>query len=218
MKNLLIGITGGSGSGKTFLAYKLLNAFGADRAMVLSSDSYYKDLAHLTAEEKTKVNFDHPEAMDKDLFVSDIDKLASGRAIQQPIYDFKTSGRAGYGPDVEAKEIIIVEGLFLFCLEDIFKRLDLSIFLEVDEDIRLERRIHRDVRERGRTLVSVIEKMNKYVLPMHAIHIEPFKEKAQMVINNNRANLDVASERLKGVITKRFFEAPITAALELECI
>jgi uridine kinase len=201
--NKIIGICGGSGSGKTTLAQKLKNELH-ENSLLLSLDSYYRNLKGLSLSQKELFNYDEPSAFDLELLTNDLDKLAKGIAITPPCYDFKTSTRIGFEGPVESQRIIILEGLFLLSLEEIRERLDLSIFLNVDQDIRLERRLSRDVRERGRSVESVIKRMTEVVFPMHDLHIEPFKDKAHLIICNNHAVLDVEAVRIANIIDKRF--------------
>ena len=196
----VIGISGGSGSGKTYFCHKLINNING---CVISQDAYYKDFKELSLGEKKKINFDHPSSIDSDLLCNDLDKLIKGQAIDCPVYDFKTSSRLNIKNTILASNIILLEGLFLFCIEELFQKLDLSIFLDVNEDVRITRRLNRDLKERGRSIEDTKAKLNDYVLPMHDIFIEPYKTKADFSIKNNNTDLKQEAQRLTGVIKKR---------------
>ena len=181
MEHLVIGICGGTGSGKTTLAQKIYNALKED-ALLISMDSYYKNNAHLPFEERIKTNYDHPNAFDVDLLISHIKDLKSNKTIEQPTYNFSTHLRGDEWIKVESKKIIIIEGIMLFAVPEIVELLDYKIFVDTDADVRILRRMLRDVKERGRSLDSVAEQYLSTVKPMHEAFIEPFKKSYSDII------------------------------------
>ena len=154
---LLIGIAGGSGSGKTTVVRKLVEALPGDSVSVLSQDAYYWDNGHLSPEEKKEINFDHPDAIEWELLVKHLDMLKQGNTIDMPIYTYVTCARSSEVVPVKPAEVVIVEGILIFTCPELVKRLDIKIFVDADADVRLCRRIRRDVKKRGRSIDSVIE-------------------------------------------------------------
>jgi uridine kinase len=186
MKTFLIGIAGGTGAGKTTFARDLLKAFGDD-AVLLAHDEYYKDLGDLEPDEREKVNFDAPDALDTEQLVKHLDELRSGNAVTVPVYDFSTHTRLpGEGRTVAPAPIVLVEGILLLSDEQLSSRFDLRIYVEADADERVLRRIRRDVDERGRTVSSVIEQYRNTVKPMHDRYVEPSRTRADLVVNGRR--------------------------------
>ena len=189
-KSILIVIGGGSGSGKTTLSDYLETIFKDDLVRV-SYDTYCNDRSHLSPEERTKSNYDVPESYDAPLFSKHIKELLEGKSIQKPIYDFKTHSRIKETQLVEPKKIIIVEGIMIYQVPGIRDLLDLSIYVDTDADVRVLRRLSRDVKERGRTIESVIDQYLTTVKPCHYKYIEPTKDDCDIVfINNDNNGLD----------------------------
>ena len=180
-KPLVIGIAGGSGSGKSTLAKHITDKFSKGVA-VLRHDDYYKSGAGLSDEQKAKVNYDKPDAFDTDLLIFHIDKLIGGFTIESPIYDYEAHERAHETRRVQSAEVILVDGILIFENRELRERFDLKIFVDTDADVRILRRIVRDVRGRGRTLDSVIEQYLKTVKPMHEAFVEPTKKYADVII------------------------------------
>ncbi len=178
----LYGICGGSGAGKTTFAVELTGRLGADRVSIVPFDAYYRDLAHLSMAERMQVNFDHPDSLDNELFATHLSELRSGRSIEVPEYDFSTHTRSGACLEIEAREIVIVEGILLFCFPDIHDLLDHAIFIDVPEDVRLERRVRRDVVERGRDPEDVRRQFAQFVAPMHDEHVQPYRDHAHRIV------------------------------------
>ena len=181
MEHLIIGICGGTGSGKTTLAQKIYEAL-KDDALHISMDCYYKNNAHLPLEERIKTNYDHPDAFDSDLLVEHVKKLKEGESISYPTYDFSTHLRGEKWVYAESKKVIIIEGIMLFAVPEIVELLDYKIFVDTDADVRILRRMLRDVKERGRTLDSVANQYLETVKPMHEAYIEPFKKRYSDII------------------------------------
>lgn len=200
-KTLVIGVAGGTGSGKTTLAKKLYEAFYPDVCM-LSHDYYYKDNHDMPFDERKKLNYDHPNSLDTDMMIEDIKKLTLGVPIMHPTYDFETHLRAEFHP-MEPKKIIIVEGILLFenkALTDLF---DVKIFVDTDADVRFIRRLKRDVNKRGRSMESVITQYLTTVKPMHEQFVEPSKRYADIIVPEGGHNV-VAVNMIVDAIKKRF--------------
>ncbi len=182
MGTLIIGICGGTGSGKTTLAKKIYNALGAENSLLLSMDCYYKDDDSLTIEQKARRNYDHPDAFDMELLVSHLKKLKNGESISYPTYDFTTHSRTSEWIKADSKKVIIIEGIMLFANPEITNMLDYKLFVDTDADVRILRRIMRDVKQRGRSLDSVVQQYLTTVKPMHETFIEPYKRLADIIV------------------------------------
>ena len=184
---LFIGIAGGSGSGKTTLAKQLAEYFG-DRLVLLRHDDYYKAQSALSLEERATLNYDHPDAFDSDLLVSHLDELRAGNDITCPIYNYSLHDRDSNVRIIKATDVIVLEGILIFENPEILKRLDIKIFVDTDADVRIIRRIKRDVSERGRDLDSVISQYIATVKPMHEAFVEPSKKNADIIIPEGGMN------------------------------
>ena len=196
---LVIGIAGGTGSGKTTLMNKLMERFG-DVITVLSHDNYYKRHDELTYEERCKINYDEPAAFDTSLMIYHLSELRQGRAIDCPVYDFTVHNRSNDVLRVVPKQVIIVEGILIFADEQLRQLMDIRIFVDTDADVRLCRRIKRDVNKRGRTLESVLEQYQATVKPMHEKYVEPSKRFANIVVPEGGKNvvaLDMIMDRIQ---------------------
>jgi uridine kinase len=202
---LVIGIAGGSGSGKTTVAQQILQRVGKEHIAYLQHDAYYRDLSHLTPSQRAEVNFDHPDALETELLIQHIQMLKRGQAIQVPIYDFATHTRRTETITVEPRPLILVEGILVFvekALRDLF---DLKIFVDTDADLRFIRRLERDLRERGRTMESVIHQYLSTVRPMHLEFVEPSKRYADVIIPEGGYNmpaLDMVVARLEAMLRR----------------
>ena len=197
---LVIGIAGGTGSGKTTLMKKLIEKFG-DIVTVLSHDNYYKRHDELTFEERCALNYDEPAALDTSLLVYQLDQLIHGQEIDCPVYDFVQHNRSNEKIHIVPKQVIIVEGIMIFADEDLRKLLDIKIFIDADADIRICRRIKRDVTKRGRSLESVINQYQQTVKPMHEKYVEPSKRFADIVVPEGGKN-KVALDMIEGHIQR----------------
>lgn len=187
----IIGIAGGTGSGKTTVVKKIMEALHGQEVAVIPQDSYYNDNTHLTMEERRKINYDHPDAFDWDLLCRHISDLKSGKAIEQPTYDYITSNRQAETVHVEPCKVIIIEGIMALYRKDLREQMDLKIYVDTDADVRLIRNILRDTVERGRTTEMVIDRYMDVLKPMHEEFIEPTKRFADLIIpeggNNHEA-------------------------------
>ena len=199
---LLIGITGGTGCGKTTVVNQIIQEIPLGQVSVISQDAYYKDLSHLTFEERTKINFDHPKSLDFDLLKQHLTELKEGKTILQPTYSFVEHNRMPQVVSVAPSKVIIVEGILIFSHPDLRELFDIKIFVHADSDERLIRRIKRDTSERGRDIQEVLDRYQNTLKPMHQQFIEPTKEYADIIIPNNRHN-KVAIDIVKTIVHNR---------------
>ena len=204
-KILVIGIAGGSGSGKTTLMKRLVEQFGDD-VTVVSHDNYYRRHDELTYEERSQINYDEPAALETDLMAYHLDCLRHGQAIDCPVYDYAAHNRSDETIRIEPRKVIIVEGIMIFENEALRNLMDIRIFVDTDADIRLCRRIKRDVNKRGRTLESVLTQYQETVKPMHEQYVEPSKKYANLVVPEGGKNL-VALEMITDRIRRHLNEA-----------
>lgn len=199
---LVIGIAGGTGSGKTTVVNQIINELPEDEVSVISQDSYYKATDNLSYEERIKINFDHPRAIDFDLLETHISDLKSGKIIQQPIYSFKTHNRTKDTIKTHPKKVVIIEGILIFNSKKLLDLFDIKIFVHADADERLIRRVRRDIKERGRDIDEVLDRYKDTLKPMHQQFIEPTKNFADIIIPNDRYNT-VAIDIVRTVISER---------------
>ena len=200
---LVIGIAGGSGSGKTTVAQEILQRVGPDRIAFLQHDSYYKDLSGLPPRQRADVNFDHPNSLETDLLTEHIASLRHGKAVEVPIYDFSTHSRTAISFTVQPRRVILVEGILIFTEAALRELFDVKIFVDTDSDIRFIRRLERDIAERGRTTESVIKQYQSTVRPMHLEFVEPSKRYADIIIPEggfNTAALDMVVARVDALL------------------
>jgi uridine kinase len=188
-----VGIAGGSGAGKTTLAAALMHTWGEERSLVIPHDAYYRDLSSLPFDERAAQNFDAPEALETELLASHLDQLAKGKAVERPVYDFERHVRADDHVVIEPVDVIVVEGILVLSEPTLRERLDLKVYVDTDADIRLLRRLERDVKERGRDISSVAEQYRSTVRPMHAAHVEDCKSHADVIVPGE-GDLDRAVE------------------------
>ena len=185
---IIIGVADVSGSGKTTVSQAILNRVGAERIAYIQHDSYYRDLSHLSYEERTRVNFDHPQALDNDLLIEHLDALCDGRVVEVPIYDFTRHNRRPETEMVQPQPVVLVEGILIFADKALRERMDVKIYVDADADLRLIRRLRRDTTERGRTVESVIDQYLTTVRPMHLEFVEPSKRYADIIIPRGGMN------------------------------
>ena len=184
----VLGICGGSGAGKTTLTRRLLERLDERDVSVLAFDAYYRDLSHLPFDERRRGNFDHPDSLDSDLFLQHLDALKHGIDVDVPVYDFSTHTLTGRFERVEAAPLLLVEGILLLAFEGVLERLDYSIFMDVPEDVRLRRRVHRDVTERGRPEDHVRRQFAATVVPMHDAFVQPSRHRADRIVAGTGAD------------------------------
>ena len=197
---LIIGIAGGSGSGKTTVVKKLIRALPNSSVSVISQDSYYRDNGFLSPEEKKKINFDHPNSIEFELLIKHLDQLRQGNNIDMPIYDYVTCARSSETAEVTPTRVIIVEGILVLTNSELRERMDIKIFVDTDSDERLMRIIRRDIEERGRTFIDVLKHYETFVKPMHMQFIDPTKRFADIIIPEGGANqvaIDIVASRIR---------------------
>jgi len=207
---VIIGIAGGSGSGKSTVISRIVEDLGPDCVGVLEHDAYYRDLQHLSFEERSTFNFDHPNALETELLVQHVDLLLGGEEIQKPIYDFTQHARTtrveAVGPH---NPVIIIEGILVLADVRLVERMDIKIFVDTDDDVRLLRRIRRDIAERGRSIESVLGQYERTVRPMHIEFVEPSKRRADLIIprgGRNHVAVDLVLNQIRSMVTKAQIE------------
>ena len=195
---MIIGIAGGTGSGKTTITKRIVERFG-DKVTVLYHDDYYKEQHSLTYEERCKVNYDHPDAFDNDLFLRDLDTLRSGKQVLSPVYDYTIHDRSDKTKPVRPAQVILVEGILIFADTAMTDRMDIKVFVDTDADVRILRRLARDVKKRGRSIDSVISQYLNTVKPMHEKYVEPSKKMADIIVlegGRNAVALDLIMNKI----------------------
>ena len=203
---MIIGISGGTGSGKTTVANRILESVSADEVVFIQQDLYYRNLKDMPLDYRNAANFDHPDALDNDLLINHLKKLRAGEPVELPIYDFRTHTRLPATTRIESKPIVILEGILIFAEPRLREQLDIKVFVDTPDDIRFIRRLKRDIAERGRTLDSVIEQYMATVRPMHIQFIEPSKRYADVIIPEGGYNL-VSIDLISGKIRERLANA-----------
>ena len=196
---LVIGNAGGTGSGKTTITRKLAEKFGDD-VSIMSHDSYYKAHHNLPYEERAKLNYDHPDSFDTELCISDIRKFKNGETVYCPVYDYTIHDRSEDVVEIKPTKVLIIEGILIFASKELVDEMDIKIFVDTDADVRILRRVMRDVKERGRTLESVVNQYLTTVKPMHEQFIEPSKKYADIIVpegGHNLVAMDMVMERVK---------------------
>ena len=200
MEPLIIGVAGGSGSGKTTVVKHIINTIGQENIVLLQHDSYYRDLKHLPFEERSKQNFDHPSSLETELMIRHIEALKGGYHVEVPIYDFSKHVRKEESREVYPKKVILVDGILIFSEKGLRKQMDIKLYVDTDDDIRLLRRIRRDILERDRELQNVLKQYEEYVRPMHLEFVEPSKRYADIIIprgGQNEVALQMVAARIQ---------------------
>ncbi|MEK4802344.1 uridine kinase [Oceanobacillus sp. FSL K6-0118] len=205
-KPVIIGVTGGSGSGKTSVTKSICDKFLDKTILVIEQDYYYKDQSHLPFEERLKTNYDHPLAFDNDLLIEHLHDLLDNKSINKPIYDYKLHTRSNKTIFVEPKDVIIIEGILILEDQRLLNLMDIKVFVDTDPDIRMIRRLRRDIKERGRSLDSVIEQYLTEVRPSHLQFIEPTKRYADIIIpegGENHVAIDLMASKIENLLSKK---------------
>jgi uridine kinase len=203
MKPIIIGVAGGTASGKTTVSDAILERVGRDRIAYIQHDSYYRDLGHLSLEERRKLNVDHPDALETELLVSHLNQLQVGEAIEVPVYDFATYQRGNETTRVEPRRVILVEGILILVDKELREMMDVKLYVDTDADLRFIRRLQRDIRERGRTVEMVIDQYLTTVRPMHLEFVQPSKRYADVIIpagGFNEAAVQMIVARIEGML------------------
>ncbi len=203
MRPLIIGVAGGTGSGKTTVANRILERVGAENIAYIPHDAYYIDLRHLPQEERAKTNFDHPNSLETPLFAAHIRQLRESEPVEIPVYDFTTHTRTTETLHIDPAPIVMVEGILIFAEPELRALCDVKLFVDTDADIRFIRRLRRDVQERGRTVESVIEQYLRTVRPMHLEFVEPSKRYADVIIPEggfNEVAIEMVAARIRGML------------------
>jgi uridine kinase len=198
-KPLIIGVAGGSGSGKTTVIQHICNTIGEENLSLIAHDAYYRDLKHLPFEERARQNFDHPASLETELLIRHIKALSSGYSIECPIYDFANHIRRDEALAITPKKIILVDGILIFNEKELRDLMDIKLFVDTDDDVRLLRRLRRDITERGRSIEGVLDQYEKFVRPMHLEFVEPTKRYADIIIPHGGEN-QVALQMVNALI------------------
>lgn len=202
MDPVIIGVAGGTGAGKTTVVNHITNQIGDDNIVVLEHDSYYRDLKHLTFEERAQQNFDHPSALETELMIRHVEALKEGYPVEVPIYDFTKHVRKEETETVHPKKVILIDGILIFIEQELRELMNIKLFVDTDDDVRLIRRIRRDIVERDRNLEGVLKQYEKHVRPMHLEFVEPSKRYADMIIPRGGEN-QVALEMVNALIQEK---------------
>jgi uridine kinase len=202
---VIIGIAGGSGSGKTTVLRRIIDEFGSDQIAVLDHDAYYEDLSDYPPEERETFNFDHPDALDTGLMREHLDRLVEGKSIEKPVYDFTTHRRKDETETVEPRPVVIIEGILVLAERALEEPMDIKIYVDTADDIRLMRRIRRDIQDRGRSIEGVLRQYERTVRPMHIEFVEPSKRKADIIIprgGHNHVAIEMVLARIQDLLQK----------------
>lgn len=203
IRPVVIGIAGGSGSGKSTVLRRIIESFGPERIALLDHDAYYRDLGHLSLDVRVAFNFDHPDALETDLMVEHVDALLRGEAVEKPTYDFVTHSRGEATITIRPRPVVLVEGILVLAEKALVDRMDIKIFVDTDDDIRLVRRIRRDIDERGRSIHAVLDQYEQTVRPMHLEFVEPSKRRADVIIprgGHNRVAIEMLLARIETLL------------------
>jgi uridine kinase len=207
---MIIGICGGTGSGKTTIARAIVETVGAGNVILVEQDSYYRNLADMPLDERHQANFDHPDSIDSDMLVNHLKRLRQGESIEMPLYDFVTHTRGDETEHIDPKPVVIVEGILIFAESRVLDLLDVRVFVDTPDDIRLMRRLRRDITERGRTFERTLEQYERTIRPMHFDFVEPSKRHADIIIPEG-AQTGVSVELLCGLVREKLNEEKLVA-------
>ena len=199
---MIIGICGGTGSGKTTLARKIIESVGQGEVILVEQDSYYRNLSDMPLDERHEANFDHPDSIDSEMLVNHLKRLRGGQAIEMPIYDFVTHTRSDESEHIEPKPVVIVEGILIFAESRVLDLLDVRVFVDTPDDIRLIRRLKRDINERGRSFERTLWQYEHTIRPMHFEFVEPSKRHADIIIPEG-GNPEITSEFICGLVREK---------------
>lgn len=203
MHRVIIGVAGGSGSGKTTVVREIIRNIGSSQVTVIHHDSYYRDVTHLSFEDRTRINYDHPDSLETALLVAHLHMLRAGQSVEVPVYDFAQHNRSAEVEQAEPRKVIIVDGLLVLWDAELRKMMDIKVFVDTDADLRFIRRLKRDIQERGRSAESVIDQYTATVRPMHLEFIEPSKRYADIILPEggyNRVGVDMLLTTIKAVL------------------
>jgi uridine kinase len=203
---MIIGISGGTGSGKTTVSNKIISSVGPSNVVYIQHDAYYRNLGDMPMELRHRVNFDHPDAFDSELLFNHLEALGAGEAIELPVYDYSTHSRNAETIHVEPRPVIIIEGILVLANTELRSLMDLKIFVDADPDIRLMRRLQRDIHERGRSLESVVSQYMTTVRPMHLQFVEPSKRYADIIIpegGHNEVGIDLITGKIRSILARQ---------------
>ncbi len=206
MKPVVIAVSGGSASGKTTVVLEILEKLKEKEVVIINHDDYYKDEVNLSLEERHKINYDHPDSLDNNLLINDLNDLLNGKTISKPLYDFVNFKRSEEKEIIEPKKVVIVEGILLLTDKRLRELADIKLFVELDDDLRFIRRLKRDINERGRTITSVIDQYLKTVKPMYHQFVEPTKRYADVIIPNNLKHdvaVDIIVSKIKEILEEK---------------
>ncbi len=213
---VVIGIAGGSGSGKSTVLRRIVDGLDHDLIAVIEHDAYYRDLSHLPFESRTTVNFDHPDSLETELLLEHLDAIVAGKPFHKPTYDFQRHVRRKASIYVEPRPVVIVDGILVLAEPELAARMDIKLFVDTDDDIRLMRRIRRDLEERGRTIADILRQYEQSVRPMHLQFVEPSRRKADIIIphgGHNTVAVDLVVARIQAFLSARAgYAVPATPA------
>jgi uridine kinase len=218
IRPVVIGICGGSGSGKTTITSRIIEDLSANQVLILEQDHYYIDLPDLPLEERAKQNFDHPDSMDTLLMVEDVRRLRAGQAIERPVYDFAEYRRLAQTVRLEPRPALIIEGILIFENKALRDLMDIKIFVDTDADLRFIRRLLRDIRERGRTMESVIDQYRNTVRPMHMEFVEPSKRYSDVIIPEggyNEVGIDLVIQKIRSLVPRKQASKTLTPNIKV---
>lgn len=202
---MIIGICGGTGSGKTTIARKIVQSVGRSNVVLVEQDSYYRNLADMPLDERHQANFDHPDSIDSDMLVNHIKRLKQGQSIEMPVYDYKTHTRSDESEHIDPKPVVIVEGILIFAESRVLDLLDFRIFVDTPDDVRLIRRLRRDITERGRSVEGTLWQYENTIRPMHFEFVEPSKRYADIILPEG-GNSEVTSEFVCSMVREKLYK------------